>query len=387
MTINTSPQFVLKVSKYCNLRCDYCYEFPYLGERARMSLDQIRAAFQNIKSSINELAIEDADFVWHGGEPFLIPLEFYKQIAILQKDVFGSEFKFINSVQTNLTVLTDHHIEFLKEGFFDDIGVSFDVYGNQRVDTKGRARTDTVRANMHKLLDNQIHFGAITVLARDTLPSIKKTYRFFDNLDISHRILPYYRSVSSEQARRHGLDFDELVGAYKDVFHEWLASKRATSVDPIKDYVRYAVQYITNINNDRFDRSARDSIFIIDVNGDVFNDIESYEREFCYGNLFHSPLSKIVASEGRERSIMLSRERMQRFCHQCPYFGSCPGVFVASATSVERKVLEASGCRVRAMLDHILDVFKRTDLDDFILESYNSGDDGSAKMHPGLSAA
>src|SRR5271169_3168698 len=81
-------QVIFKTTKYCNLRCDYCYEFPYLGDKARMSLDQIRAAFQNIKSSVTELAITDADFIWHGGEPFLVPLEFYEAANLIQKDIF-----------------------------------------------------------------------------------------------------------------------------------------------------------------------------------------------------------------------------------------------------------------------------------------------------------
>ena len=51
---------------------------------------------------------------------------------------------------------------------------------------------------------------------------------------------------------------------------------------------------------------------------------------------------------------------------------------MANATSVERQILEASGCPVRAMLDHILDVFKRADLNDFILESYSSDDDAAS---------
>jgi uncharacterized protein len=387
MAVNASPQFVFKVSKYCNLRCDYCYEFPYLGDMARMTLDQIRAAFQNIKNSINELAIERADFIWHGGEPFLVPLEFYEQVDLIQKDIFGTEFKYANSVQTNLTVLTDRHIEFLKGGFFEFVGVSFDVYGNQRVDTKGRSRTDTVHANIRKLIDHQIDFRAIAVLARDTLPSIKQIYRFFDSLNIEHRILAYYRSVGSAQAQRHGLNFAELVDAYKNVFHEWLASERATPVEPIKDYVRYAVRHITGVDHDRYNRSTSERVFIIDVNGDVFNVAESYEPEFCYGNLFYSPIREIAASEGRMRSIALSQERTQRFCHRCPYFGNCPGDFVANATNVERKVLEASGCPVRVMLDHILDVFNRTDLNDYILKAYKADDDAAANAYPALSVA
>jgi uncharacterized protein len=384
MAINASPQFVLKISKYCNLRCDYCYEFPHLGDKARMNLNQIQAAFQNIKSSINELAIERVNFIWHGGEPFLVPVEVYEQINLIQKDIFGTEFEYMNSLQTNLTVLTNRHIKFLEGGFFGDIGVSFDVYGDQRVDTKGKSSADLVRANMRKLIDHQIAFGAIAVLARDTLPYIKQTYRFFDALKVEHRILAYYRTVGSEQTERHGLDFDELVGAYKAVFHEWLASERATPVHPIKDLVRYAVQRIMGIDNDRYDPSTSERVFVVDVNGDVSNVSES---EFCYGNLFHSPLREIAESEVRVRSIALSQERMQRFCYQCPYFGNCPGVFVANATSIEREVLETSGCPVRAVLDHILDVFKRTDLSDFILESYKADDDATAKEQPALSVA
>src|SRR5262245_31731928 len=310
MAINASPQFVFKVSKYCNLRCNYCYEFPHLGEKARMGLDQVRSAFENIKASINELAIEDADFIWHGGEPFLIPLEFYEEVDLIQKDVFGTEFKYNNSVQTNLTVLTGRHIEFLESGFFGDIGVSFDVYGAQRVDTRGRSRTEAVHANINKLISHQIDFAAIAVLARDTLPSIKKIYRFFDELGIDHRILAYYRSVSDEQAQRHGLDFDELVGAYKDLFHEWLASERATPVDPIKDYVRYAIRHITGVDSDRYDRSTSERVFVIDINGDVFNTVESYEPKFRYGNIFNATFHEVAASPERARSIELSQQRV-----------------------------------------------------------------------------
>ncbi len=387
MALSPAPQFVFKISKYCNLRCGYCYEFPHLGDKSRMGLAQVRAAFLNIKDSVDELAIERADFIWHGGEPLLVPLNYYDQIALLQNEVFGAGFKVSNSVQTNLTVLTDRHVAFLERGFFENIGVSFDVHGEQRVDAKGRSRTETVRSNMQKLMDHRIEFSAIAVLARATLPHIRQTYRYFDDLGIKHRVLAYYRTVSSEQSEQHGLEFDELVSAHKGLFDEWLASDRATPVDPIREYMRYAVQYITGMDNDRCDRSNNERVFLVDVNGDVFNVMESYEREFCYGNLFNMPFRRIADSESRGRSIALSEDRMRRFCHQCEYFGSCPGVFMASATRVEREIVETSGCPVRAVLDHILDVFKRTGLDDFVRQNQKADDGVPAEENPALSVA
>ncbi len=377
---------MVKVTKYCNLRCDYCYEFPHLGDKSRMRLEQLRLLFENIKRSIAELAVEDINFIWHGGEPLLVPLEFYEQLALIEKDVFGSQFSCKNTIQTNLTVLTARHIKFLREGFFDDIGVSFDVYGEQRIDTRGKSRTDAVRANMQTLLDNQIEFAAIAVLTKVNLSYVRHIYRFFDELNLHHRILAFYKSADRAQAQRHGLDFDELVGAYKEIFHEWLASERATCVDPIDDYLHYAVRYVTGQNNDRYDRSKSDRVFIIDVNGDVFNNIESYEQEFCYGNLFRSPLSELMASDARGRSIALSENRMQHFCQRCPYFGSCPGSFVADATDVERKMLQAHGCPVRALLDHIIDVFQRTDLQELLLKTYKPAS-ASAKENSALNVA
>jgi len=158
-------------------------------------------------------------------------------------------------------------------------------------------------------------------------------------------------------------------------------------VHPIKDYVGYAVQHITGVDNERYDRSTAERVFMIDVNGDVFNVPECYEPEFRYSNLFSSLLTEIARSEARMRSIALSEQRMRRFCYQCPYFGSCPGTFVANATSVERAMLEASGCPVRAVLDHIVDVFRRTDLENYILEIHKAAAGASTDAYPALSVA
>src|SRR6185437_2766233 len=161
-----TAQFVVKLSKYCNLRCTYCYEYLELGNKERMSLERLRRFFANAAAYADQNGIRSLSFIWHGGEPFLIPLDFYEEIRRLQDEAFGERIAVVNSVQTNLTVLTDRHVEVLRQGrIFRGIGMSFDVYGDQRVDTKGALRTDAILGNMQKLIDNRIPFGAIAVLA------------------------------------------------------------------------------------------------------------------------------------------------------------------------------------------------------------------------------
>ncbi len=384
MPISRTPQFVIKISKYCNLRCDYCYEYPHLGNKARMSLEQLRALFENIAASADELSLRELNFIWHGGEPFLVPIAVYERIDGLQKEIFGSRIKYFNTVQTNLTVLTDRHLAFLKTGFFRDVGVSFDVYGDQRVDTKGALRTGSVLANLQKLLSEGIRVGAIAVLARNTLPRIRQVYGFYDDLGVGHRMLAFYRSVGVEQSERHGLDFDELLGGLKEIFHAWLASERATRVDPIDDMVRYAVRHISGASDELYRREQTERVFMIDVDGSTYNSVESYDPDFLYGNLFESPLAEVANSDARRRSIALSQARLERFCAQCPYYGNCPGGFVANATQEERKLLESRGCPVRAMLDHIVETFERTQLTQFVRDKYRGG---AEEEHPALAVA
>jgi len=63
-------EWVVKISKLCNLRCTYCYEFPFLGNPERMSLHDLFRMFQHIADYYSDNP-KRMDFVWHGGEPLL----------------------------------------------------------------------------------------------------------------------------------------------------------------------------------------------------------------------------------------------------------------------------------------------------------------------------
>jgi uncharacterized protein len=70
-------EFVLKLSKFCNLRCSYCYEYNDLGDRTLMPLGNVEKLLRNIASfePYQTQKLDDAfSFIWHGGEPFLIKM-------------------------------------------------------------------------------------------------------------------------------------------------------------------------------------------------------------------------------------------------------------------------------------------------------------------------
>lgn len=139
--MRTHMEFVTKISKHCNLRCTYCYEYNELANTRRMPLDNIQCMFRNLKPYCSA-HLERISFIWHGGEPLLIKPAYYRQIGDLQRQILGEEVACWNVTQTNLTVLTDDLLKFLgRQEFFLGCGVSVDPFGNERVDTKGSYAT------------------------------------------------------------------------------------------------------------------------------------------------------------------------------------------------------------------------------------------------------
>lgn len=350
-----TAQYVIKLSKFCNLRCTYCYEFAELGLKHRMSLEQIAAMFKHAADHAVANGFESLSFVWHGGEPFLVPLEIYEAIGALQREIIGDRVAYENAVQTNLTVLTDRHLEFLRsERFFAGMGVSFDVYGNQRVDIKGRSRTDTVLANMERLLDAKVPFGAITVLARNTFPHARAIYRFFDTLGIPFRFLPFYLSAMESQINVHALTFEEIVNAFNAVFDDWLASERATPVYPVQDHIEIAVNVLAGARRIPYDKLADEIVFLINTDGSMHGVADAYDGALAYGNIFRESMETMLNSLGRVRAAEEADARYRKHCGQCPFKDACPGDFVVDATPEQRKLLDESGCPVRKAVDHIL---------------------------------
>ena len=369
-------QFVVKITKFCNLRCKYCYEFPYLSDPTKMSLVQIEQMFRNIAEYYEKRPdLKIADFIWHGGEPFVLKPAYYQAIQRLQKQIFASlPITILNKVQTNLTLLDADYIAALKNKLFDSIGVSIDLFGNDRVNIAGKPVEDKVLANMQKMLDNDILFGCITVLSRKTYPHVEKIFNFFDEIETPCRFLPIYRTGFEGQHDENGLESIEIVNALQRVFETWLQSKNAVEVDPISNYLNIALRVIQNDAAQKriYDKAVSDTLFIVNTNGETYCTDEVYTEDASYGNLFEKPLSELLVSQGYQQAVARSRMKSTSVCHQCPYFGACIGYEMAEAT-VEQMFFNPDDnleCGVvRPMITYIKDRLLEENLVDALLQN------------------
>lgn len=119
--------FAKPAGSVCNLRCSYCY---YLkkenlfrnGKPFRMPDDILE---QYIVSHIDASDASVISFSWHGGEPTVLGLDYFRKIVALQHMHKPAGRQIRNGIQTNGTLLDEDWCRFLSaEGF--GVGLSLD---------------------------------------------------------------------------------------------------------------------------------------------------------------------------------------------------------------------------------------------------------------------
>lgn len=216
------------VGPVCNLDCTYCYYlgkkslFPP-GERFKMRRDVLEAhVISVIAASPGPLV----HFAWHGGEPTLAGLDFYRQVVHLQAIHLPTGWRCLNNLQTNGTLLDETWCEFLADNQFA-VGISIDgpahLHDACRIDRRGRGTHSRVLRGLHLLREVGIEPDVLCTLNARNVASPIEVYRFF--LGEGVRWLQFLPVV--ERARDGGLSpasvGSEAMGEFLcEIFDEWI---------------------------------------------------------------------------------------------------------------------------------------------------------------------
>ena len=170
----------IRVMQGCNLDCDHCFTLGTEDDRMVTEIGLIDDYLKAIKQNINPKKVT---FYIHGGETFLAPLDYLRDVNDLITKYF-KEAKIDIIPQTNLTFKIDQEfIDLIKIQYSSTIGVSWDA--DIRFDDT--RQSDLFFKNLNTLLDNNIKVHiAITaqkyLLNHDPLKIIKQ-FEGVDSID------------------------------------------------------------------------------------------------------------------------------------------------------------------------------------------------------------
>ena len=166
----------------CNLACSYCFfldkELLYPGSSFHMSYKVLESYIQQLVKAHSSLQVTVA---WHGGEPTLMGIDFYRSAIELQERYRKPGMTFENTIQTNGTLLNDEWCQFFKENNFL-VGISIDgprkFHDSYRVDKKGKGTFDRVMCGLSLLQKHGVEYNVLTTINRTNAEYPLETYRF-----------------------------------------------------------------------------------------------------------------------------------------------------------------------------------------------------------------
>jgi uncharacterized protein len=334
----------------CNLNCEYCFYLEKQGlfspcEQYLMSDDVLSAFITNYITSQPTPVVE---FVWQGGEPTLLKIDFFKRVIEMQINFSGIK-TITNSLQTNGTLLTDEWCAFLKKHNFM-VGLSLDgpkeIHDRYRKDRKGKGSFERVMKGLRLLQKHKVQFNVLACVARETAKHPLEVYRFFKNEGVEFiQFSPVVERLADSLTMHTGL---RLAGPASLNKKTEQTETTPWSVIPeeygnfliaiYEDWVRHDVGKVFVMN---FEWALNAWIgnpspvcvhakqcgrsVVIEHNGDVYACDHCVYPEHRLGNIKTDRLS-VMVEKSLQSGFGISKETaLPRWCRECGVVAACQG--------------------------------------------------------------
>ena len=279
--------FAKPVGSECNLGCSYCY---YLGKKGLIPdsgypvMDDItleKYILQHIDAS-TETSIT---FSWHGGEPLLAGIDFYRLVLQLQSKHKPLGSTIINAIQTNGTLINREWSRFFAEHNFR-IGISMDgsdEFHNLYRRTKDNKATSTkVRQGFQLLMEQGINPEILCVINAENVRFPQIIYNFFKQTGATYiTFLPLVEPEpgSPTGVSKRSVPAEEFGSFLSEIFDEWAE----------KDIGKIKIQIFEEAARTAFNQEHTLCIFklncggvpVIEKNGNFYS-CDHYVNEIIY---------------------------------------------------------------------------------------------------------
>lgn len=323
------PTLIFKETESCNSNCIYCDVIARKKPRT-ISHEHLEKVFFYINEYLEKFPDEHFSIVWHGGEPLIVGVDFYRNVLDLQETICkNTKYRIEHDVQSNITLLTQEMIDVLKKMGITRIGTSYEPYKGIRGIGKNRDSELYNRMffnGLELLRANNISWGFIYVVTKSVIDKPLEIFHILTNFKVKggFQLHPVY-SYKNEDPNGVGitaLDFANFLG---EIFKEWWPHRqRYPYVEPFFSYLNHytmggpvccsesgkcAYSHIYIGPDGNYSHCGRSSDW------DVFNvgNIDS----MSIVEAFNSPYRKEIQNRP---SYLRENE-----CKDCPYFKLCHG--------------------------------------------------------------
>lgn len=334
----------------CNLDCHYCYYLDkaeiYGGSEPRMSLDMLETC---VREYIAANDVPEVTFNWHGGEPLVMGLDFYRKAVELEQKYAGDKI-IHNTLQTNGTLLTQEWASFFRDNDFL-IGISIDgpqdIHDKYRKDKGGAPTFDKVMRGINLLYRSNVQYNTMSTINKACEGRGLEVYNFLKSIGSRYmQFMPVVEHVKyplgkngkpMKAARPYIVDPSEegaviarwSVGSLAfgkfmcDIFDYWV----------LNDVGRYFVNLFDAALACWCGEMPGTCVYwetcggnsIIEHNGDLYPCDHFVYSKYRLGNVFENDLREMMTSPEQTRFGIEKRNSLPNKCLKCKYRFACNG--------------------------------------------------------------
>jgi uncharacterized protein len=323
--------FVKPAGAECNLQCRYCY---YLGKKELYKNDRLRLMPDEILEKyiielIRATTEKDIFFSWHGGEPTLAGIEFFRKVVNLQKKLTPPDRNIVNGIQTNATLLNEEWCRFLAhENFFT--GVSIDgpeeLHNTLRI---SKDKTGSFRETLngyYLLKKHNVRTELLTVVSSVNAGFPREVYSFLKELGSEYiTFLPMVqRDLGSDSGVTRLSVHPEAFGSFlTTVFDEWVS----------QDIGKIKIQIFEEALRSAFNQDHTLCIFkrtcggvpVVEHNGDFYSCDHFVDENHLAGNILEKSLSEMLDSPMQKSFGLVKQKDLPKYCLECEVMKMCNG--------------------------------------------------------------
>ncbi len=325
----------------CNLDCTYCFylekETLYPGQELKMS-DAVLQRY--ISQYIDAQQHDEVHFLWQGGEPTLMGLEFFQRVAQLQREHANGK-TIHNALQTNGLTLDESWCRFLlHENWL--VGISIDgpseLHDCFRVTKGGQPTHAKVVETIERLRDWGVRFNALVAVHSENAKYPLAVYQHLKDLGAQYiQFLPI--------VERHRVGTDSLatigMGQEDSIVTPWSVDANEFGDFLIEIFDVWIQTDVGQVFVQIFDTSLESWLGVepslcifrkecgnalaVEHNGDVYSCDHFVFPKYLQGNLMESSLLPIIENESQREFGRKKATDLPQQCLQCDVLFACRG--------------------------------------------------------------
>ena len=338
----------------CNLRCGYCYYLEknhlYDSSSKHMLTDDMLEQFT--REYIEAQTMNDVLFTWHGGEPLMRPLSFYRKAVELQRK-YGRGRCISNVLQTNATLLTDEWCEFLHANNWL-VGVSIDgtqdMHDHYRCDVGGAPSWAKVMRGIRLLNKHRVEWNAMAVVNAVNARRPLEFYHFFKEIGCRYlQLTPVVERIMTHTDGRHLATLtDEASSPVADfsvtpeqwgnflcaIFDEWVRNDVGTMF--VETFDCMLANWVGVTPGICVYAKECGHAGVMEHNGDVYSCDHFVFPEYRLGNIRDTTITGMLYGERQQRFSQLKHVSLPRECKECRWEFACHGECPRNRFSTDR---------------------------------------------------